>query len=674
MARLDRISTLLAALLFAGLGFPPIANWIAGGASMPLWSDLFDGWWSGTGLVLGLAVVIAVLTRKAATLPLANVPARLAASWAEHPGAWVAGLGLGAGLIYLWIAQAVLSGKPLLIDEIVQVFQARIFAGGEVARPIARHPEFFTSSLVLDLNGKVFGQFPAGGPGMLALGTAFGAEWVVGPVFGAISAMLFASLARRIEPRPGVAVGAALLFALSPFVAFMSGSHMNHVTALTWLLVGMLGLARVMESPAPPPRFRDGLLLGLGFGMAGSIRPIDAFAFALPAGLWVLARAIRRGQWAALLGSGLGVAAPLLVVFGINAATTGHALTFGYTALWGASHDLGFHASPWGEVHSPAHGLELLNLYFVRLQSYFLETPVPSLVPAIGAFALTRRLAPFDRYMLAAAALLLGAYFAYWHDGFYLGPRFMLPLTPLLALWTARLFPLVRERVSGRVAPRIVGVAALLSGLIAIGVSIPIRAREYRSGMLTMRWDADGAAERAGVRNALVFVRESWGAQSVARMWAAGVSPSDAEHLYRKMDACVMEHALDGIEREGLRGPAALGRLMPLLRDSARLVASPFTTDPTNRLLPGSVYSSDCTARLTEDQKGYTLFPPLLLAGRPDDVLYARDLHARDSLLLAEYPDRTPYLLRPPTTAVGAEPVFYPLKRDSLLAAWRSGE
>ena len=99
---------------------------------------------------------------------------------------------------------------------------------------------------------------------------------------------------------------------------------------------------------------------------------------------------------------------------------------------------------------------------------------------------------------------------------------------------------------------------------------------------------------------------------------------------------------------------------------------SPLTTDPTNRVLPGSRYTAGCLARLRQDQEGFTLLLPLLLAGR-NDVIYARDMQGRDSLLLREYPDRAVYLLRPPSTAVGAAPRFYPLQRDSLLAAWRAG-
>jgi hypothetical protein len=506
---------------------------------------------------------------------------------------------------------------------------------------------------------------------MLALGSVVGAEWVVVPLFAAASVALFAALVRELEPRPGVALAATILFAFSPFVAFMAGSHMNHITGLTWLLMGMLGLARVIHRTSAG--FGDGLLLGLGFGIAATVRPSDGVLFAVPAGLWLLVRTLRTRHWPVLFGAGAGITIPILALLAVNAATTGSALTFGYIALWGASHDVGFHVSPWGQLHTPARGLELLNLYFVRLQSYLYEIPVPSLVPAIAGLALTRRLSAFDRYLFLTAALVCGFYFSYWHDGFFLGPRFMIPLTPLFALWTARAFVVVRERFPSRPFARGLGVAAVVAALMA-GISISIRARQYRSGMLTMRWDADAASRRAGVRHALVLVRESWGAQLVARMWAAGVPSNEAEHQYRKSDACALEQVLDRVEGEGLRGAAAVAELRPLLRDSSRLVPSPFTTDPTTRLLPGSRYTPECLARIEDDRRGYTIFAPLLLAGRKDDVIYARDLHARDSLLLRQYPDREVHLLRPGSTAVGAAPQFYPLRRDSLLLAWRAEE
>jgi hypothetical protein len=164
-----------------------------------------------------------------------------------------------------------------------------------------------------------------------------------------------------------------------------------------------------------------------------SIRPMDGAAFALPAGVWLLARTVRqRTSVATLLASGVGVGLPVAAVLAYNVTTTGQATLFGYELLWGASHGLGFHQAPWGVTHTPSRGLELINLYFLRLQTYLFETPLPSLVPVIAALSLVTRLAAFDRFLLSSSALLVLGYFAYWHDGFFLGPRFFFLLLPAL--------------------------------------------------------------------------------------------------------------------------------------------------------------------------------------------------------------------------------------------------
>ncbi|HEX6536775.1 MAG TPA: hypothetical protein VF041_19465, partial [Gemmatimonadaceae bacterium] len=498
-----------------------------------------------------------------------------------------------------------------------------------------------------------------------------GAPWLVGPVCAAVGVLAFAAYTRRAEARPGVALLATVLFAFAPFAAFMSGSHMNHVTTLMWVAIAIAALARVVTVESPRPAVA--LLAGLGFGMAGTIRPVDALAFALPAGVWLLARALRdRRRWADALPAALGVALPLLALMWVNSRTTGAPLRFGYEVLWGKQHALGFHTAPWGVAHTPARGLELVNLYFLRLQTYLFETPVPSLLPAIGALALARRLDRFDRYLLTSSALLVGLYFAYWHDGFYLGPRFVYLLLVPLALWTARFFPLVRERVGTGAVYRASVYAALCAVVIAVTADIPIRASQYRSGLLTMRWDADSAAAASGVRNALVLVRESWGAQLVARLWALGVPRPETELLYRGVDACALDHAVERLERGTARGAVAVAALTPLLRDSALVVGSPASPDTTERYLPGAYYDGRCRARIADDRAGFTLYPPLLLAHGGGNV-YARDLHGRDTLLVRAFPDRPLYLLRPASPRIGEPPRFYPLSRDSLERAWRDG-
>ena len=95
---------------------------------------------------------------------------------------------------------------------------------------------------------------------------------------------------------------------------------------------------------------------------------------------------------------------------------------------------------------------------------------------------------------------LLLAYWAYWHDGFYLGPRFMLPLAPWLALWTARFPAALAERPASlplRRAVLVGGFAALVMGATKL---LPLRAQQYRNGMLSMRFDIDALARKAGVQ------------------------------------------------------------------------------------------------------------------------------------------------------------------------------
>lgn len=650
------------------LALLPIANWIPGGHSAVFYGVALDGWISGSAIAVGVGIVLAILSRKMRFLWREDATAGVVELWTLRPSIVTIILTAVALALYAWIALAVFDGRPLLIDEVVQTFQAQVLAGGELSRPAFAYPEFFSSMHVIDMNGRVYSQFPMGGPAMLLLGVLAHATWLVNPLCAAAAVAAFAVYARTTEERPGVALGSTLIFAFSPFAAFMSGSYMNHVTSLAWIMVAVAALAKVVSSETPRPGMA--FLSGIGFGMAASIRPVDAFAFALPAGIWYLARSIHdKRRWTDSLMAGAGVALPAVALMWVNLRTTGGPLLFGYEVLWGESHRLGFHAAPWGVAHTPTRGLELINLYFLELQTYFLSTPIPSLLPAIGAFALSKRLNRFDRYLLTSSAIVVGLYFAYWHNGFYLGPRFMYPLLPLLAIWTARFLPLLRQRLGEGVVYRSAVYAALCAALIAVTVNLPLEARKYSNGLLTMRWDADSAAASSGVENALVLVRESWGAQLVARLWALGVPRSETELLYRRIDACRLESEVEQLEDRGIRGSRAVADLRPLLRDSTRLVGSPFSSDTTEQFLPGSSYSARCLARLNDDRAGFTVFTPLLLAHGGNNI-YARDLHGRDTLLVRAFPDRKLYLVKA-GVRVGDPPRFYPLSRDSLERAWR---
>lgn len=660
------MATRLIALFVLAFSLLPFTAWIPGGEFDAEFAARSLDWSYGVALcagVGGLVAFIARARRRSATASptdgrTGRAGSEAGATAGPPPGstgrgfAWA--VAAGALTLYAIIAQRVFSGRPLLIDEIVQVWQARQYAAGALAVPTAPLPEFFSILHLVDLGALTYSQFPAGGPAMLALGTLVGAEWLVGPVAGGMSVVLFARLLEQSEPDAprGWHRGTLVLFALAPFGAFMFGSHMNHATTLSWLLLASVGLALATARDESPPHW--GLVTGLALGIAATIRPVDAAAFALPAAAWLLWRARRGGRpLVALLLSGVGIAVPMGLLFWVNAQTTGHPLLFGYDLLWGSDHGLGFHRSPWGPVHSPAHGVELISLYFARLNVHLFETPFPALVPAVVALWMRPRLRPLDRYLLASSGLVVLGYWAYWHDGYYLGPRFVLPLLPVLVLWSARAALALAERWPRGSLMRLGAGSALVAGAGYAALSLAmVRVPQYRNGMTSMRVDIAEESARAGVRDALVLVKESWGAQLVVRLWARGISRSDAEVLYRNADACRLELELGALERAGVVGAEARSRLVPLQADSARLVRSTRSPDYTERMLPGFAYPPICEARITEDQAGFSHLAPLRLA--QDGNVYARWLPGREGEIAALHPGRAVYLLAREGSALSA--------------------
>jgi hypothetical protein len=684
-----RPANLVAAAALALAGLLPIANWIPGGARIGGRTTPIEGWAYGTLSAVLLALLLAIAWRRLALPWRAGFWADLGRKADAHPARTSAVLGATAFVLYAAVSTWIFDRRPLLIDEIIQLFQAHIFASGRLWLPASGLPEFFGAMHLVETATRVYGQFPPGAPAMLLPGVAAGAAWLAVPCFGAVSAAVWPVVLRRIEPEPGVRLGAALLFAFTPFTFFLSGSYMNHVTVLTWTLVALAGAAMVSDGGEQGQRPGWAFVSGLGLGIGATVRPLDAFAFAVPAALWYLARALRTPRrWREALAALAGVALPMTAMFWINDLTNGSPFRFGYQVLWGSAHDLGFHPAPWGPDHTPLRGLELTNLYLLRLQTYFLETPFPALLPLLGAVALfPRRLGAFDRILAGASLLLAALYFAYWHDGFYLGPRFYFPLAPVLALWTARFPGLVRGRWGDGLRYRVAVWTLIVGGVVAAtsGLSqrlnrvyyamfraqsgIPLRAQQYRNGLLTMRWNADSAVAAAGLGTALVLVRESWGSQLAVRLWGLGLARADAERIYANTDACRLEESISALERAAVRGDEAKARLWPLIADSARLEPMPFSQDRSARWQPGLPYTPRCASRLWDDRRGFTLYTPLINARAPG-VVFARDLHERTAVLLDRYPGRTLFLLKPVDDAIGAPLRFYPVDRDSMRRAW----
>ena len=665
-----------AAVVVAAFGFLPIAHWIPGGYGTPFYGSLVAEWVSGIAVVVGVAAVLAILSRHTRELWIEDALSRVARQMTRPRWAFIAGAALVSFGAYALTSVLLFKGRPIFLDEMSQLLQARAYARGSLTTLTGPFAEFVSILHTVYADGRAFSQFPPGGPAMLAIGTLLGAPWLVNPLCGAIAVGAFAWFVLATEQQRTVAVGAVALFALAPFMLFMSASHMNHVPTLMWITVAMAALvATLRESVRPGAAF----LCGFALGAAAAIRPVDGLAFALPAGLWLFWRAARetvrgdaarrRAAWIELVCAGAGVVLPMLAVMWVNSRTTGAPLLFGYEVIWGQRHGLGFHDAPWGPPHTPSRGFEQLNLYFLRLQTYLFDAPVPALLAAVAALALARRVNSTDRYLAASGVLLLGLYWSYWHYGFLLGPRFVFPLIPAVALWTARLPALVRERWRGSLWHRGVTYGYLVAAVVAFAYTIPIRWREYETGFVVERLPVRALERAYRVSNALVLVREPWSSQLTARLWAIGVPHRETELLTHEVDACRLEEALMVLEREGTRGAKATAALVPLLRDRDQVKLA---TLPNGAFWPVQStvgYSPQCRERVRESAAGVVPLAPLLLSGGPTNV-YVRDLHARDTLLLKRYPDRPVFVIRRDSSAAGVTLRYHRASRDSLQQSW----
>jgi hypothetical protein len=665
-----------AAVVIAVLGFVPIAQWVPGGYQTPFYGSLSVEWLSGTAVVVGIAAVLAILSRHTRELWIEDAVLRVAKQMTRPRWAFVGGAALFAFGAYALTSVLLFKGRPIFLDEMSQLLQARAYARGSLTTPTGPFAEFVSILHTVYADSRAYSQFPAGGPAMLAIGTLLGAPWLVNPLCGAIAVGAFAWFVLATEQQRSVAVGAVVLFALAPFMLFMSASHMNHVPTLMWLTLAMAALvATLREGVRPGAAF----LCGFSLGAAAAIRPVDGLAFALPAGLWLAWRAVRetargdearrRAAWIELLCAGAGVVLPLLAIMWVNSRTTGAPLLFGYEVIWGKRHALGFHEAPWGPPHTPTRGFEQLNLYFLRLQSYLFDAPVPALLAPVIALVLARRVSSMDRYFAASGILLVGLYWSYWHYGFLLGPRFLFPLIPALALWTARLPALVRERWPGSLWHRGVAYGYLVAVGITFTYTMPIRWREYETGFTIERLPVQALERAYRVSNALVLVREPWSSQLVARLWALGVPHRETELLTHEVDACRLEEAVLVLEREGRRGPDAVAALTPLLRDRDQVKLATLPSGAFWPVQPSVGYSPQCRERVQESSVGLVPLAPLLLSGGPTNV-YVRDLHARDSLLLKQYPNRPIFVVRRDSSVAGVTLRYHRASRDSLIGSW----
>jgi hypothetical protein len=639
----------------------PIPSWVGAPDTGPAaWNPALAAWGVGAAILVAGGSLIGWVARSAgAPVRPPRIPTRVflatLAVWTAAAGAWVAG--------------AAFAHNPHLIDEVAQLFQARVFAAGRLVAPTPEPAEFFVFNLsALSPAGWVT-QFPPGHSVLLAVGLLAGVEWLVNPLLSAAAVLLVYRLGSLLYgPKTGRI--AAFLWASCSWVVFMSGSYMNHVSAVFWALLAWVAVLDGGAQHAVP--LRRHVIAGVALGILAATRPLDAVAAAIPVAGWMMARR----RWSVILPLAAGAALPLALLGIYNARLFGSPFTFGYTALYGPAIGPGFHTDPYGEPFTPLVALSNLAAGLRRLHLYFNEWPIPALLP-VGIWALVK--GPAARWSDLVLALGVAAapalYFFYWHSGFFPGPRYYFLAVPFLVIAMARawrwLLAAARRRGAlGPVSlrPALIGVATTIL-VWSWGWLVPLRLQAYAASLPAMKLHPERELAAAGVTRALVLVPESWGSRVIAGWWALGANAGLVERSYRSADLCDLSLLL-GRARSEAATRAEADRVLDSLvtATDAPVALVPGAADPTTRLRPGSLATArrECADELARDGDGFASYGPFAWRNAPTldrGIVFARDLHHRDSSLAGpRYAGWPVWRLGPPAPgAAGAGFTLEPL-------------
>jgi hypothetical protein len=353
---------------------------------------------------------------------------------------------------------------------------------------------------------------------------------------------------------------------------------------------------------------------------------------------------------------------PLLLLLVANWRTTGQPLLFGYEALYGRAHTLGFHVDPNGEMHTPVRGLGYVSGHLMRMSRFLFEWPLPGLAFVIAGLVAIRRPSRWDVVLATLVVAFLGVYVAYWGDAFFAGPRFLYTVVPAFVYFAARAPNAIASSITLPMARRalvlLVPLCVLTAWSLPGGVSTATgRVTMYHEQRTKLKTDVEAQVARAGLHNAVVFVNEGWRGRLLARLRVLGVTSFGAERIVSSVDACALETALDAEDTLSARSPDE--RAERVIRSArafgAAKPAPGLQADQAIALVPGSQPTDRCLREFQHDALGTMAYSLFLARQHVDDdgriggdVVFVRDLLDRNERLRERFANRTWYRYRAP--------------------------
>ncbi len=247
----------------------------------------------------------------------------------------VLALALAAAALSAWVARDVLEALPHTPDAVVYLLQADWFLDGSLWSHVTPIQDYLTLPFTYVDGGRWLAHYPPAWPGLLAIGVAAGAPWLVAPLLGGVYVLLLFLAGRELDG-PALGLVAATLGVISPITRLIFGSMLSHAYAATLVLAALVLALRARRHG----RWTTATAAGLALGMAFGVRPLTAVAVAVPLLLLALpgpqasgGRDRTRNAVAGFVGGFILAALPAL---GANELITGNPFSFPYTLTHGS--------------------------------------------------------------------------------------------------------------------------------------------------------------------------------------------------------------------------------------------------------------------------------------------------------------------------------------------------
>jgi len=611
-------------------------------ATLP--GDWFERWWT------------------AATQRVMSIPSRWYAIG-------ISAVAFGLALFFMLYS---FGRRPTTADEVAQLWHARMLLTGRLAMPPDPNPEFFAIDNIID-RPVWMSQFPIGGPAVLAIGLLFGVPWLLNPLLTGLTAWNVYRFSRRTFGDEQ-ARAASAVFATAPMVLIMGGTYMNHAPTAFLATLALVSLAVWSDSIDARTLARHAAVVGLSAGIAVAIRPLDGVVMTVVFGLYMLwLAALDRSRIRSLFFAIAAGAIPVAFLLYANWRTTGNPIRFGYEVLWGANHSLGLHDDPTGHPHTAWRALLLGTKYAVQLNWIATAWPVPIMFVVVAGLLFSRRPHRWDVVLLGYFAAQLGVYAFYWHDGQFIGPRFVFAAIPALLILAARAPFLAAPRLAGawrRVALIVIPVSVAVTWLRAMPpFGVQALAKEFRESRQRLKVEPPPQIVRGSVQNALIFVQEGTATRLLHRMWGLGVSRPEASSILSRADHCSL---VDALRAEEVRPPAdsagRVRRILASIRDFKPGPAAMRLPDPNLRITDSTSVTPACAREINHDLRvkntiaygGMLLFNRFEGDGVGGSAVYVMDLGERNVLLRQRFANRHWYRYEIPRNAPDTVPVLVP--------------